>query len=103
MFRVKVVGHRQIALFELLLALYKKGVTCFLFSPTIDTHLRMPILKTILKLRTNFEMSSLFHDYALDVCQFEKMSMLFDLPVKSIEEFVRIISILEQVQKTRLA
>ena len=44
MFRVKVVGHKQAVLFDKLYALYNKGISCLLFSPTVGKYLKKSTL-----------------------------------------------------------
>ena len=53
MFRVKVVGQNQVAVFDQLFGLYCKGISCLLISPTIAKYLYTPILSRTLTFRTD--------------------------------------------------
>ena len=71
MFRVKVVGQTQVALFDQLFGLYCKGISCLLLSPTIRQYLYMPIVDRTLKFRT--DEGSIIHGCRLDICLFNEL------------------------------
>ena len=99
MFRVKVVGHRQVTLFDQLHALYNEGSPCLLTSPSIGKYLKKSTLYRILTPST--EESKLFSGYFLDMCLFEEMNKLLGPYTSNREEFARAIIAVEQLQKTQ--
>nr|XP_022288640.1 uncharacterized protein LOC111100815 isoform X2 [Crassostrea virginica] len=101
MFRVKVVGHTQVSLFEQLYALYNRGIPCLLISPTIGRFLNKAILNGMLTFRT--EESSLISNVMLDVCLYKEIRSLGDLFVNKTEEAVRFIIACEQLQNSALS
>ena len=100
MFRVKVVGHTQVSLFEQLYALYNKGILCLLMSPTIDRFLNIVILNGMLTFRTDD--TRLISDVMLDACLYKEIDILGDLFVENSEEAVRFIVAFEQLQNSTL-
>ncbi|XP_078337334.1 uncharacterized protein LOC111100821 [Crassostrea virginica] len=100
MFRVKVVGHTQVSLFEQLYALYNRGIPCLLISPTIGRFLNIAILNGMLTFRT--DESSLISDVMLDVCLYEEIIRLGDCFVNNSKEAVRSIIAFEQLQNSAL-
>nr|XP_022289690.1 uncharacterized protein LOC111101474 [Crassostrea virginica] len=100
MFRVKVFGHKQAALFEKLYALYSKGISCLLLSPTVGKHLEKSTLHRTLTPST--EESKIIPDFLLDVCLFEEINRMLDLIVNNEEEFRCACIALEQFKKGRL-
>ena len=100
MFRVKAFGHKQAALFEKLYALYSKGISCLLLSPTVGKHLEKSTLYRNLTLST--EESKIIPDFRLDVCLFKEINRMLDLFVNNEEEFRCARIALEQFQKGRL-
>lgn len=104
MFRVKVVGHRQAALFDELHALYCNGISCLLSSPTLADLLKMPILNRTPALRTDENSIIMMFDILMDEHLFLEVSMLltFRLYVVDRREFAGLLLALEQLQKARL-
>ena len=101
MFRVKVVGHTQVSLFEQLYALYTKGIPCLLISPTIGRFLNKAIIYGMLTIRT--DESNLVSDVMLDVCVYEEINSMSNLYVINSEEAVRFIIAFEQLQNSVLS
>ena len=99
MFRVKVFGHKQAALFEKLYALYSKGISCLLLSPTVGKYLLMSTLHRILTPST--EESKIIPDFLLDVCLFQEINRMLDPFINNEEEFKCACIALEQFQKGR--
>ena len=82
MFRVKVVGHRQVALFDQLYDLYCKGIPCLLLSPTIAKYLIRSILDKSLPFRPG-----IVSNVALDVGLFWEIHVLGEVKVNNEKEF----------------
>nr|XP_022289705.1 uncharacterized protein LOC111101486 [Crassostrea virginica] len=99
MFRVKVVGHKQAALFEKLYALYNKGISCLLSSPTIGEYLIMSTLVITLTPLGITEEHEIISGLCLDVCLFNEINRLLQLSVNNIEEYNCAFIALEQFQK----
>ena len=99
MFRVKVIEHKQAALFEKLYALYSKGISCLLLSPTIGKYPEKSIHYKYLTPGT--EETSIISDYLIEVCLFMDLNMLKDPYTVNIEEFAGVNIALDQLQKTR--
>ena len=82
MFKEKVVGHKQAALFEKLYLLYNKGISCLLLSPTIANYLIKSTLdRTLTPSTEECEISSDFH---LDLCLFHEINRLLQLSVHKV-------------------
>ena len=96
MFRVKVVGHTQVSLFEQLYALYNRGIPCLLRSPTIGRVLNMAILHGMLTFSTNE--ISLISEVKLDICLYKEISELSYLFVKNAKEAAGSIIAFEQLK-----
>ena len=99
MFRVKVFGHKQAALFEKLYALYSKGISCLLLSPTVGKYLKKSTLHRTLTPST--KESKIKPEFLLDVCLFKEINRMFDLFVNNEEEFKCTCIAIEQFQKGR--
>ena len=100
MFRVKVVGHTQVSLFEQLYALYNRGILCLLISPTIGRFLNMAIHYPMRTFMTNE--SSLISDVMLDFCLYKEIYSLYFLCVQNSEEALRSKIALKQLQNSAL-
>ena len=100
MFRVKIVGHKQATLFEKLYALYNKGISCLLLSPTIAKYLIKSTPNRTLTPST--EECEIISDFHLDVCLFREINRLLHLTVNSIDEYKCAFISLKQFQKKRL-
>ena len=100
MFRVKGVGHAQVALFDQLYNLYCMGISCLLKRLTVGKHHDNFFRTTLLSFRTNE--SSVITDAELDVCLFKEVYETGNIPIQSKEEFVSLISVIENLQITRL-
>ena len=99
MFRVKVVGQTQVALYDQLFDLYCKGISCLLLSPTLEKQLYMPILNRTLTFRT--DEGSIFHSCCLDMCLFDELSL--KITPKAFKEFNELFISIEQIQTYRLS
>ena len=99
MFRVKVVGHKQAALFDKLYALYNIGISCLLLSPTIGKYLKKSTLNRTLTPST--KESKIISDCRVDVCLFHEIKRWLHLPVNNIEEYKCAFIALEQFLKKR--
>ena len=99
MFRVKVVGHRQAILFDQLCALYNKGISCLLLSPTIGKYLREQTLNR--NLITGTDETTLISNYRIDVCLFMEIQLFIEPNPINNEEFARVILAIEQLPISR--
>ncbi|XP_078337031.1 uncharacterized protein LOC111099656 isoform X1 [Crassostrea virginica] len=100
MFRVKVVGQTQVALYDQLFDLYCKGISCLLLSPTIGQYLYMPIIDRTLTFRT--DEGSIIHSCRLDMCLFIELELVGITP-KTFKEFIELFISIEQIQTYRLS
>ena len=100
MFRVKVVGNAQVALFDQLYGLYCKGISCLLLSPTIRQYLYMPIIDRTLTFRT--DESSIIHSCRLDMCLFVELRS-GEINPKTFKQFNALFISIEQIQSYRLS
>ncbi|XP_062622206.1 uncharacterized protein LOC134283745 [Saccostrea cucullata] len=85
MFRVKVTGSVQDALFRQLYDLYCKGISCLLLSETIRPYLSQAIVNRKLIICT--EENSLISSTELDFSFFKEVKGLIHKSIDSIEEF----------------
>ena len=95
MFRVKVTGNTQVALFEQLYDLYCKGISCLLLSPTIGNYLRLVIMDRSLKLVLNVS------EAKLDSCLFSETNIKVYC-FRNEKEIVLLLNLTEHLLKTRL-
>ncbi|XP_078337005.1 uncharacterized protein LOC144626588 [Crassostrea virginica] len=100
MFRVKVVGQTQCALFDHLFGLYCKGISCLLLSPTIGKYLYMPIVDRTLTFRTNE--GSIIHSCRLDMCLFDELASGENYAT-TFKEVNELFIYIEQIQTYRLS
>nr|XP_022286732.1 uncharacterized protein LOC111099656 [Crassostrea virginica] len=100
MFRVKVVGQTQCALFDHLFGLYCKGISCLLLSPTIGKYLYMPMVDRTLTFRT--DEGSVIQSCRLDMCLFDELAFVGINPT-TLKEFSVLLISIEQIQMYRLS
>ena len=99
MFRVKVVGHTQSALFDQLFSLYCKGSSCLLESPTIRKYLHKVILSKTFKTDEGSVVSSC----RLDMCLFREVERHSGFPILTLNEFIKFLITIEEMQSYRLS
>ena len=100
MFRVKIVGQTQCALYDQLFDLYCKGISCLLLSPTIGKHVYMPILSRTLTFRIGE--GSIIHSCRLDMCLFSEFA-LGGIHRTTFKEFNELFISFEHMQTYRLS
>nr|XP_022286728.1 uncharacterized protein LOC111099655 isoform X1 [Crassostrea virginica]XP_022286729.1 uncharacterized protein LOC111099655 isoform X1 [Crassostrea virginica] len=101
MFRVKVVGQKQVALFNQLFGLYCKGISCLLLSPTIGEYLYMPIVDRTLTFRT--DEGSIIHSCRLDICLFREIQSVDAMRSSLLKGIIELFISIEQIQTYRLS
>ncbi|XP_078327863.1 uncharacterized protein LOC144623337 [Crassostrea virginica] len=102
MFRVKVVGHTQFALFDQLFGLYCKGISCLLASPTIRKYLHKAILNKTLTFKT--DEGSVVNGFRFDMCLFYEVGMRhFGISANTFKEFINLINTIEEMQSYELS
>ena len=101
MFRVKVVGQKQAALFDQLFGLYCKGISCLLLSPTIGEYLYMPIVDRTLTLRT--DEGSIIDSCRFDICLFNELAFEVLFRSSRLKEIIELFICFEQIQTYRLS
>ena len=97
MFRVKVVGHTQVSLFEKLHALYNEGISCVLKIPTIDS-----FLNEMQNRMQTFQINEgrLFSEEFFDADLYKEISLIDGIVANNSKEFVQSIIALEQLCNT---
>ena len=95
MFRVKVTGNTQVALFEQLYDLYCKGISCLLLSPIIGSYLRLVIVDKTLKFVLNVS------EAELDSCLFAETHIKVH-SFRNEKEIVLLLTLTEHLLKARL-
>ncbi|XP_056002416.1 uncharacterized protein LOC125663350 isoform X2 [Ostrea edulis] len=98
MFRVKVTGAAQNALFNQLYDLYCKGIPCLLLSPTLRSYLMQAILNRTLTVRTDGD--SIIPSHRLDMQVFYEIYKLTP-SIKSMEDFATYMMNIENLVRTR--
>ena len=101
MFRVKVVGHTQSALFDQLYGLYCKGISYLLASSTIGTYLHKAILNKTLTFKT--DEGSVVNSCRLDICLFREVGKHNRITPETIKEFINVFNTIEEMQSHRLS
>nr|XP_022301464.1 uncharacterized protein LOC111109579 [Crassostrea virginica] len=101
MFRVKVVGHTQFALFDQLFGLYCKGSSCLLASSTIRKYLHKAILNKTLTFKT--DEGSVVNSCRLDICLFREVGKHNGITPKNFKEFINVFNTIEEIQSHRLS
>ena len=91
MFRVKVVGHTQVSLFEQLYALYSKGISCLLISPGISSFLNAT---------SWIDETRIFSELYVDMCLFREFSGFCEIIVFNSEEVELVQNALKKLQKS---
>lgn len=89
MFRGKVVGHAQVALFDQLYNLYCRGISCLFLCPTIRKAHKLVDIR-------------ISPDAQLEMYLFKEVNETGNTPIQSEEEFVSLITQIENLQITKM-